>query len=550
MEYSNTDNNDHNDNNIDNEIEIKKKYLTDEILNKGYNTNDFLNFCLSKKENGDDLAFWQIDELKECVKEFQLNVQKQNEINEKKTTTSMKSFLFANKSNKNNNDRDNISNNQNFLQSSQINQRINENIQNVNIDAHSDNYYNEYNNNSMKIYKKEIHCKILEKSELNSKKITVKVQNPKQMNTSILSSAYTSYEVYTPEMKWLVNRRYSDFDWLRNTLKKLFPRHVIPPLPGKKMGARRFDQDFIEKRMKFLQKFMNEVMNVETFKASEALVSFLRMSDRDQFDRKIKEMNSLICSNYIQDIKTLSGKIMVVDDENNEKYYTNINNYFRLQIQIYNRLNYNLKCYYRNINYACRNLEEVQKDFDTLEKLNTKVQMKPEITKTYEELFIFFKNWGRILSNENEIIKEKIREFFKYQKMENIAYTELIQTREEIKSVYIEAKKKLDDKKLKLYSYMDVNKWEIEENYNNIDFALIYRDKNYAWEKMCTKETQALELLHQQIGYANHMNFSQLKRLIIKNNKLFVDNTKEFANAFYPSLNDSITLWSTLNTYI
>ena len=40
------------------------------------------------------------------------------------------------------------------------------------------------------------------------------------------------------------------------------------------------------------------------------------------------------------------------------------------------------------------------------------------------------------------------------------------------------------------------------------------------------------------------------KRLINKNCKLFVDNTKDFANTFYPSLNDSITLWSTLNTYI
>ena len=105
-------------------------------------------------------------------------------------------------------------------------------------------------------------------------------------------------------------------------------------------------------------------------------------------------------------------------------------------------------------------------------------------------------------------------------------------------------------KKGKLYGYMDINKWEIDENYNNIDFALIYRDKNYAWEQLCTKETLALELLHQQIGYANNMNFVQLKRLINKNNKLFVDNTKEFANLFYPSLNDSITLWSTLNTYI
>ena len=316
------------------------------------------------------------------------------------------------------------------------------------------------------------------------------------------------------------------------------------------MGSRRFDQDFIEKRMKFLQKFIDDVINVETFKACEAVVSFLSMTDREQFDRKIKEMNSFIGYNYIEDLKTLSGKIIAIDDENNEKYYTNINNYFRLQIQIYNRLNYNLKCYYRNINYACRNLEEVQKDFDNLEKLNTKVQMKPEINKTYEELFIFFKNWGRILSNENEIIKERIREFFKYQKMENSAYLELSQSREVIKSIYMDAKKRLDDKKMKLYPYMDVNKWEIEENYNNINFALIYRDKNYAWEKMCTKETQELEILHQQFGYANHMNFSQLKRLINKNNKLYVDNTKEFANLFYPSLNDSITLWSTLNTYI
>ena len=54
-----------------------------------------------------------------------------------------------------------------------------------------------------------------------------------------------------------------------------------------------------------------------------------------------------------------------------------MNNYFKLQIQIYNRLNYNMNNYYRNIISACKNLEDIQNDFDTLEKLNTKVQMKP-----------------------------------------------------------------------------------------------------------------------------------------------------------------------------
>ena len=62
---------------------------------------------------------------------------------------------------------------------------------------------------------------------------------------------------------------------------------------------------------------------------------------------------------------------------------------------------------------ACMNLEEVQKDLETLSILNTKVKMKESINKTYEELNIFFKNWTRILFNENVIIKEEIKHFFK-----------------------------------------------------------------------------------------------------------------------------------------
>ena len=153
-------------NNEENELEKKKQFLREEILNKGYNGNDFLNFCLNKKKYGDDLAYWEFDELKQCVKEFQTQINNQSEQIQKKTSTSMKNFLFANFSQNNNN---NI-NQKNYLQSSQINQKINENIQNVNIGSHSDNYNDNNNNYNYKIYKKEIHCKILEKSELNSKK--------------------------------------------------------------------------------------------------------------------------------------------------------------------------------------------------------------------------------------------------------------------------------------------------------------------------------------------------------------------------------------------
>ena len=430
---------------------------------------------------------------------------------------------------------------QQMLNSEKMQQKINSDIQNVNL---------EHTNQSPPRKKFEIICKKAEKTILNDKEVKVVIQNPKNSEKGLLTSQFTIYEVCTESMHWLVHRRYSDFDWLRNILIKFFPRILIPPIPGKKVGNRRFEQDFIEKRMKFLQIFIDKIMQNETLKSSEALYAFLSFGDRVQFERKIKELNSIVPSQYCEDLKTLSGKLTCLYDDYNENYYINLNYYFKLQYQVYTRLNFNMRSFYKNMTVACMNLEEVHKDFETLKILNSKVMMKDPIIKTFDELSIFFKNWKRILFNENEIIKENIKDFFKLQKMENLAFIELIDSREAIRQKYATEKTRLDAKKERLYKIMDFSKWEIEDNYGQIDRALLFRDKNYAFDNMCTKETQALENIHKMLGYANYMNTDQLKIIMKENEKKFVEITKEFANKFYPSLNDGITLWSTLNTYV
>ena len=75
-----------------------------------------------------------------------------------------------------------------------------------------------------------------------------------------------------------------------------------------------------------------------------------------------------------------------------------------------------------------------------------------------EILEIFFKNWKRIIENQNEIIKIKIKDFFKFQKMERVAYSELIYSKEVLKNKYLNENKKLMNKKEKLYSTMDITK--------------------------------------------------------------------------------------------
>lgn len=497
----------------DNQISLKQEIIKAEILDKNYDKDKFLSFILSKKEHGDDLSKWTLLELNNAIVEFTEGEKGASKKEEAKPQES----------------------------SDKMTQDINVDIEKLKICKTKE---------EEKVYEKEIICKKLEKTVLNDKDIVVILRNPKASDTTFLQSTFITYEVLTESQQWLVRRRFSDFEWLRTILVKCFPRMVVPPLPGKKIGNRRFEEDFIQKRMMFLQKFINAVLENESFKTSEALIAFLSMIDRGQFDSKMKEMTTYQPSPYAEDLKTLTGKLTVVDDEENEKYFVNITNYFRLQGQLFDRLNYNMKNFYENISAACLNLEEVQKDFETLHLLNTKVLMKEEITKTYEELGIFFKNWKRIIFNQNELIKSHVKDFFKYIKMEGLAYTELIQSRDIIKGKYKVEYDRVTAKKEKLWATMDLGKWEIIDEFNKVDRVLLLKDKTYAMQKMCTRDTQSLENIHKQLGYANKMNMEELKKLIAINSKRFTDNMKTFSENFYPTLNDGITVWTTLTSYI
>ena len=52
------------------EIQAKQTLLQTEIIDKNYDKTAFISFCLSKKENGDDLNNWTLDELRQIVSEF------------------------------------------------------------------------------------------------------------------------------------------------------------------------------------------------------------------------------------------------------------------------------------------------------------------------------------------------------------------------------------------------------------------------------------------------------------------------------------------------
>ena len=513
------------------DIEKKQNIIKTSIIDKNYDKNLFFNFCMDKKEQGgEDLSNWTIEELTSTINEF---VEAQNKV---------------------------ISNKKTLEQEYQKQKEMAHNLH-LNINEINNNYRNSQNlqmNYALKNipFIKEFYCNALQKSFLNVKEIKVTIKNPKAIEVGFFASSYIIYEIETiiikDKIKFKVTRRYSDFINLRNALQKQFPYYLIPPLPGKKFGLRRFDYDFVMKRMAFLNKFISDLIKIEEFKTSEFLISFLSCQDRNQFKLKMKEINYIPEPPiYIENIKTLSGKIRIYNENNiNDNYFTNVQNYFILQNQFLEKLNESLRKFYKTMISAFTNLEDAQKYFELLHSLNSQVHMKEDIVKSYEQFEIFFKNWKNVVFNQNDIIRKKIKDFFKYVKMEVEGYLELYTKRNEIQDKYIKENNRLQNKKDKLWAQMDISKWEIIEDFSKIDNVLLIKDKIYAYSKMCTTETNNLINLEKKLGYVNNCCIEELKKLVDKYKNTFVDNIKDFSEDLYPIINDSLNVWSQIASSI
>ena len=133
--------------------------------------------------------------------------------------------------------------------------------------------------------------------------------------------------------------------------------------------------------------------------------------------------------------------------------------------------------------------------------------------------------------------------------MESLSFDELLTERNKIKDLYINEHNKLIFKKEKLWKNGDITKYEIINEYNSVDNLLLLRDKNYAFSKMCTRQTQIENNLHKQFNYTNWMNNQEIKKLINKNSEDFIENVKIFCDRIYPTLNDSFNVWSEIASF-
>ena len=401
--------------------------------------------------------------------------------------------------------------------------------------------------------KKEIQCQTLQKNDMSDIEIKSIISNPRKVSDSLLKNSYLIYDITTPKLNWFVNRRYSDFVWLREILISLFPTVLIPQLPKKKIGNRRFEEDFVEKRLKGLQNFLDEVLKNEILKTAEPLKTFLSLTERGFFEQQMKVLtpkNILIDS--ILGIKSFSGKIQVADLEteqlnNSKTYFASVENFFNTQEEELKNIKYNLNEYNLHMVEVCKHLEQMENGFGRLSQYYSKANLEKDICNVLEQYQIFFKNWKRVQINQTSIIRNKLLEYFKYIKNKGLSLIELLKKQNEIQNEYNKIKEDLINKKESYWKKMDITKWEMNPM-AQIDSALLFRDKNYAFSKMCFQETLIVNNKGDLLGYYYRNNVLNIKDVINNITKFSLDNLKGFSKEIEPTVTDVLNVWSNLES--
>ena len=402
---------------------------------------------------------------------------------------------------------------------------------------------------------KNIVCLKSEKNKLNDLTILVNVSNPRQINNSLFSTSYVLYDISTPQFNWLVNRRYSDFIWLKDCLKNLFPGDVLPILPKKKIGNRRFEQDFLNKRTQGLQKFLNDIVNNEKYKSTEVLSIFLSCNERNIFEQQMKTISpKLLHKQNVQNIQNFEGKnkIINLNFENESDIFSHFNSvstFLNVHNDLLDNLEKNLSNYKKCMIEACHFLEEAEHNFLELTNILTKVKISEKLNNTYENYEIFFKNWKRVQYNQSCIIRDFIKNFFKGIKNKTAALIENLEKAQNLQDEYSIQKNKLLAKKELLWKQMDISKWDLNQT-EQIDSNRLFHDKLYAQDKMCLRETMDLNMKGELLGYYFYHNHINFKFLIDELNNSYISNINDFSNQIYPSLTDGINVWSDLVTHI
>ena len=543
---------------MEDEQEIKQSYLRKEILDNNYDAQSFLDFLITKKgEKASDINNWTIDELKTVVIEFK----NANNNNQKENTSSnyiledlppadnevlkINSVItpFSSSKSANNVDKNNEYN------------YFSENANDwlfVKRDSNDRFSISKYINVNNVIYTEEISCLEPDQSPFsNYENIKIKVSSPKKEYDStgfkgfFIKTIYYSFLLENNIIKLNKRRRYTDFEWLRKTLIRLYPGIYIPPLPLKTLNVNKPEK--IEKYLSYIQRFVDEIMEDKLLKNSSLIYLFFSTEKEEDLISLMEKFDKVQRPKCLKYFYSRDGKIFL--DENilkrpKKNELLDIKTNISKNSNIFDELNKSLKLLYKEMKQVSNRMIEISNLFKDIYELSINNSEKSSFCKCYSDFSLFFKEYGNKEFQQMRNISSEIKNYLKYVNLEYIlSLKELYNSFEYEHNLYFKVSENLKQKKETLYKNKNIEKWELKNEDRNIDI----NNKDLVIQKMLPKETEVVkEIKKYLIYYATQLDseYLRLKDTIEKQNNNMLKRIKEKSAQI---LNDLNKFWQLMN---
>lgn len=223
----------------------KQEYLKKQILEEEFDPENFSNFLISARNDGDQVDNWTMEELETMVVLFK------REIRQKQPILDLQFKL--------------------------------EDI--------------ELNDEQASVYAKVIKTPLRSPTTFSTDRHTVQISKIDVIDGGLFYGKSLAFQLYPYPLKQTVIRTDDNFRWLHEAIGSEFPQTPIPPLV--KCFAKNYDDETLKMYKYYHERFLNELLIHPELRYSLYLETFLKSRSKEEFEIKIKEISKMLSRNIL-----------------------------------------------------------------------------------------------------------------------------------------------------------------------------------------------------------------------------------------------------------
>ena len=416
-------------------IEDKQNYLRSEIIDKGFDPDDFFQFLSSLKEGEVDLQNWYMNELIDIVNQYKINIEKKkksnsenneqkeedlNEIKQEKIESKLNENIEYEKEinlNKNNNNNNDINNNnkENNINNNNIKNQFENNKNDFTvIDKNTIEYKSAISSSidlsaePLDTYSLDLYCQKFPPSDMeNINDIKIIVSDPVVIKGGFFSKTIYKYSISTPSLGYKVDRQLDDFDWLYNKLTELYPGVILSPIPLKHFNLK----DDSKKKIIYIEFFLNSLSHYKTIRATKIFQDFITLPLSD-FEKKKKDVyEKMKTPDLFSNFTNLKGEINILINEERDNICLKYKEDISKKNIVYTKLNNAFDNIISAFDNCKKCMNELSQCFNELKDLY--IQQK-DFSEKFQTLTNTTINWSKGYENQSEFFLYDLKYFFKF----------------------------------------------------------------------------------------------------------------------------------------